>query len=211
MSWSKCPSCRSLLLYTAGLPWICSILLLMFRRNILNYDNGWFYTRCRSCGYQGLALPFQRFMSRLAPQKPYHLVKAAPSAGCFSLLLYLKAGCSLCAVVQMQSLLCADKAERRSGKQVVIGVLPEAECSVETAPYSVLIRTPKKPSLSCGYPPLLLGDWNSIPLGSVLTQIIRNGFVWENLSEWSEPNVSAWRNIPEGSQEVGWRVPSKPG
>lgn len=78
---------------------------------------------------------------------PYRLVKAALSADCFSLLLYLEAGCSLFAVVQMQSLLCADKAER-SGKQVVIGVLPEAEFNVETAPYSVLIRIPKNPSLS---------------------------------------------------------------
>lgn len=81
---------------------------------------------------------------------PYRLVKAALSADCFSLLLYLEAGCSLFAVLQMQSLLCADKAERRSGKQVVIGVLPEAELNVETSPYSILICTPKKSNLSCG-------------------------------------------------------------
>lgn len=92
---------------------------------------------------------------------PYHLVKAALSADCFSLLLYLEAGCSLFAVVQMQSLLCADKAERRSGKQVVIGILPEAEFNVETAPYSVLICTPPKNKSVC-LPPFAGRELNDL-------------------------------------------------
>lgn len=61
--------------------------------------------------------------------------------------------------------------------------------------------------------PLLLGGWN-IMVFKVPSNLKYSVVSWIVLSEKTlvnEPNVSAQRNMPDGSQEMGWRVPGKPG